>query len=320
MTAGMTDRLKLVARVVAGGLLALLMLSGVWAAAQEAGAEAESPVPANMPSASTRLTISSGLGQRDLARRYPQQAVWLDLGDGDTELALLVQERDTAAQGAMLIVGDEGQSAGSGLHGALRSLLAGHGWAAMVLALPPQPMAPAADDMAADAQESAVAAGESVMIDVAVAPDAVDPLRAYRERVQALLTAATAELAGRGYQRIVFVAVGQAALPVLQAAMSGAEAPAAMVWVVPRFAGSDSGAWASGLEGQESWPILDLANTLAGPEAAGARAAVFARKGMAGYRQQRLLLSEPVTGRDAPQVVNRILAWLALTDDGSSLP
>lgn len=317
MTAGMTDRLKFAARVVAGGLLALLMLSGAWAAAQEAGTEAEPPVPANMPSASTRLTISSGLGQRDLARRYPQQAVWLDLGDGDTELALLVQERDTAAQGAMLIVGDEGQSAGSGLHGALRSLLADHGWAAMVLALPPQPMAPAVNDMAADAQEPA---GESVMIDVAVAPDAVDPLLAYRERVQALLTAATAELAGRGYQRIVFVAVGQAALPVMQAAMSGAGAPAALVWVVPRFAGSDSEAWASGLEGRESWPILDLANTLAGPEAAGARAAVFARKGMAGYRQQRLLLSEPVTGRDAPQVVNRILAWLALTDEGFSPP
>ncbi len=319
MAAGMTDRLNHGIRALACGLLVLLLLAGPWAAAQEAGepgADNDAPGQAEPPSTSTRLTISSGLGQRDLARRYPQQAVWLELGEGDSELALLALERDAVASGAMLIVGDEGQSAASGLHGAMRSLLADHGWAAMVLALPSRPMAPTGDAIGAERPEPA--ADESVMIDVAVAPDAVEPLQGYRERVQALLAAATAELSGRGYQRIVLVGVGQAALPVMQAAMGGTSGPRALVWVTPRFAGADGEAWQSGLEGLEAWSILDLANTLTGPEATGARAAVFARKGMTGYRQQRLLLSDPVSGRDAPMVVNRILAWLVLAGDGAS--
>lgn len=323
MAAGMAGLIKTTLRAAATVVLGLALLTGSWAAAQEVGASA-GDAPAEAAPAPSRLTIASGLGERDLARRYPQQAVWLDLGEGDQPLALLALERQAEARGAVLIVGDEGQSAASGLHGAMRSLLADEGWATMVVALPPAPVVLGAEaaleaehppgDEAGNAEPAPEA---SAMIDVMATPNVQARMQTYRERVQTLLATAVDELSGRGYPRIVLVGVGQAAWPVMQAAIGGGGEPRELVWVTPRFAGSGE-AWQSGLEGLDDWPILDLANTLADPELSRARAAVFIRQGMTAYRQQRLLLADPAAGREAPAVVNRILAWLALAETAVS--
>lgn len=331
MDVGNKGKMSPVIRIVVKGMLWLVLLCCGPIVAAEAGSDGESnggsdagaaagaPEPATPTS---RLIISTGLGTRDLVQRYPDLVVWLDAGDGDTELALFEAERSSPAEGAVLVLGGEGQSPAAALPGSMRSLLTDHGWAVMALGLPQSPLVEdagknsppsAAGDSAnaADGGGAAPTADESVMIDVMAEPDASVRNQDYHDRLQNLLAAASDELGSRGYQRIVFVGVGRAALPVMQAAMGGAGEPRELVWVTPQFTATGRDAWPASLEGMEQWPILDLVNVLVAPKPARDRAAVFRRQGVAGYEQQQVPLAEPVSGQDAPVVVNRILAWLA---------
>lgn len=318
-----------IVRFVVGSALWLLLCAGGQVNAQEAGAEPEDSVAQSGAGQSqSRLMISSGLGGGDLALSYPDLAVWLETSDGDKGVALLEVERRAPAEGAVLVLGGEGQPAASALPGALLSRLAEHGWATMVLGLPQAPQGGdgGAGKAPGGSENEGAAAGvnvdpnadDSVMIDVAAEPESPTRKPDYRERIRALLAAGVVELGARGYQRIVLVGVGMAALPVMQAAMSGGGEPLELVWVSPRFSDSERNAWPASLEGVEQWPILDLTNALVDPQPAEDRAAVFRRLGMAGYQQQRVPLETPVSGQDAPVVVNRILAWLARGNSGVS--
>lgn len=305
-------------------LLFCLLGSGV--TAQEPVGQAESPAasPATQEAASQRPMISTGLGERALAERFPRAAVWLENSEGGAELALFAPADRPEAKGALLLLADEGQSGGGGFEGAVRQLLPERGWAVMTLGLPPAPLGQplaqpdrAADEPEAEATETAVAASgrtpaqdESVMIDVMAPGRPEERLQRYRQRLGATLAAALAELQGRGHRRVVVAGVGLAAWPVMQVAGASGE-PMELVWIAPRFAAGVDQAWAERLAGVERWPLLDLASSLGNRAEARARAAEFRRQGVAGYQQQVLTLPLPLSERDAPQLVNRVVAWLA---------
>ncbi|SFL84956.1 DUF3530 family protein [Marinobacter zhejiangensis] len=301
---------------MAGGLFWVLLCWMNVAVAEEPAGE---PSAGAEPAAEvTRLATSTGLGDRDLARRFPERAVWLEVEGSDSELALLEPERQAVARGAVLLMGDQGQPVASGLPGAMPSRLAEHGWATLVVGLPQPSLVD--ESAAGGAAADGAADPASVMIDVMSEPAAATHHVAHRERVRSILAAGEAELSRRGYQRIVFVGVGLAALPVMEAAMGNTGEPGELVWIAPRFPAAEAEAWPASLDGLEDWLILDLANPLVTSPGYRDRAAVFLRHGLSGYRQQRLVMSEPVSVRDAPAVVNRLLGWLALTGDGTDAP
>ncbi|MDV2078528.1 DUF3530 family protein [Marinobacter xestospongiae] len=296
-------------------------------------AEAASTMPRRAPVDARRLMISTGLGSRALAARYPDAAVWLQNSEGGDELALLEREQRAPAKGAVLILGAEGQSAASGLAGAMREALAARGWAAMTLGLPVgpgdgPPPAPASaqtgtqaaaepdpDPTGGEAANPALAAsGESSVIDVMAKEPVADLTGQYRERVASTLSAARSRLQQQGYQRVVLVGVGRAAMPVWREAQAANGRSAELVWIAPRFAADERQAWPASLEGQSDWQVLDLAPARAQPEVASQRAAVFRRQGIQGYQQQAVAMAALPTARDARQVVSRLVAWLQRED------
>lgn len=318
------------------------LLSG-WVTAQEAEGAGAEPVPAVVAPETVRerLMVSTGLGQSALALRYPQAAVWLENSDGGAELALLEPAQQPRAKGAVLLLAGQGQSGGGGFEGAARQLLAERGWAAMTLGLPLAPLterlarpvreapAPApeveveagsgqepgleatqASGAAAVADELPAAPEQSVMIDVMAAETPEDQLEHYRERVRSTLAAAQAELRARGHRRVVLVGVGLAAEPVMQAALASGES-GELVWIAPWLPQAMEAGWPEQLAGLARWSLLDLTSSLNDLVAARARAAAFRRLGMAGYQQQVSVLALPLTARDAPRLVNRMVAWLA---------
>ncbi|MDC0662315.1 DUF3530 family protein [Marinobacter sp. SS21] len=312
-----------------------------------AGAAAQAPEEASAePAASStapvvvreRLTVATGLGQSALAERYPQAAVWLENSDGGSELALLEPAHQPQAEGAVLLLAGEGLSGGGGFEGAVRQLLAERGWAAMTLGLPlaplterlarpvrevpesepepepepehePEPEPEQEPEKGAAAADVPAVPQQSVMIDVMAAPAPEQRLEHYRERVRSTLAAAQAELHARGHQRVVLMGVGQAAEPVMQAALASGE-PGELVWIAPRFPVATETDWPGRLAGLERWPVLDLTSSLNDLAAARARAAAFRRQGLVGYQQQVSVLALPLTARDAPRLVNRVVAWL----------
>ena len=294
-------------------------------------AEAASSTPRRAPVDARRLMISTGLGSRALAARFPDAAVWLQNSEGGDELALLEREQRAPAKGAVLILGAEGQSAASGLAGAMREALAARGWAAMTLGLPVgpgdgPPPAPAQTstqtaaepDPAPTGGEAAnpalAASGESSVIDVMAKEPVADLTGQYRERVASTLSAARSRLQQQGYQRVVLVGVGRAAMPVWREAQTANGRSAELVWIAPRFAADERQAWPASLEGQSDWQVLDLAPARAQPEVASQRAAVFRRQGIQGYQQQAVAMAALPTARDARQVVSRLVAWLQRED------
>lgn len=309
------------------GVVALLCcLTGGWSAAQESTeppAE-EMASPAVEEDTRQRLMISTGLGARALAERFPQAAVWLENSDGGSELALLEPANRPEAKGALLLLAGEGQSGAGGFEGSVRQLLPDRGWTVMTLGLPVSPLSqplarpiPATPEPESEAEvaEGALAASgqviseESVMIDVMAPEVSPERFEKYRERVRSTLAAAMTELRARGHQRVVLAGVGMAAEPVMQAALAGGE-PAELVWIAPRFSADSANSWPERLAGVERWPLLDLTSSLEDRTEARSRAAAFRRQGIAGYQQQALALALPLSERDAPKLINRMVAWL----------
>ncbi len=306
-------------------LLCLFLISG-WlgaAVAQDEAQGSEEAEPVAKVSPASRSGFSTGLGEWALARRYPEQAVWLDLDDEGRALGLFLPEYITPANGALLVLADEGQTANEGVLGSLRVALAERGIAVMTvgLVLPPEAirrnrmdvMAPALDDDAGQNPDQGGNTPDSVMIDVAEEPPLDDVAADFRNSVRAVLSAGVEALQQSGYESAGVLGIGWSADYVTDWAVDSA-AVSAVVWLAPRFPARRSATLPSLLKernGGQGWPVLDLHDSGGRSGAEGrARAAAFARADVTGYDRQPVALNQPLRSEDAVRVASRVSAWL----------
>ncbi|KAE8546356.1 DUF3530 family protein [Marinobacter nauticus] len=306
-------------------LLCLFLISG-WlgaAVAQDEAQGSEEAEPVAKVGPASRSGFSTGLGEWALARRYPEQAVWLDLDDEGRALGLFLPEYITPANGALLVLADEGQTANEGVLGSLRVALAERGIAVMTvgLGLPPEAirrhrmdvMAPSLDDDAGQNPDQGGNTPDSVMIDVAEEPPLDDVTADFRNSVRAVLSAGVEALQQRGYERAGVLGIGWSADYVTDWAADAA-AVSAVVWLAPRFPARQAVTLPSLLKernGGQGWPVLDLHGSGGRSGAEGqARAAAIARADVAGYDHQPVALNQPLRAEDAVRVASRVSAWL----------
>ncbi|MDX1581847.1 MAG: DUF3530 family protein, partial [Alphaproteobacteria bacterium] len=132
----------------------------------------------------------------------------------------------------------------------------------------------------------------------------------YNLRIQAYLGAAVEELQRQGYERIVLAGIGRGAFPVTRQTLDG-PAGSALVWIAPAFPLANLQTLAAELGARDSLRILDVVSSRQGGKAARERAALMKRNGLDNaYSQQSVAMPEQPLGRNAGQVVNRLLAWL----------
>ncbi|MBY6033840.1 alpha/beta hydrolase family protein [Marinobacter daepoensis] len=270
-----------------------------------------------------RAAVLSGLGEQALAQRYPEQAVWLDLGDEGRALGLLMPEQRFPGAGALLVLADEGQTADAGVLGPLRLALAERGIAVMTvgLRLPPESVQRSrlAQDGAEERKASGVAgrddvpAADAVMIDVEAGSPQENAVSDFRDSVRARLNAGFEALLNEGYERPGVIGLGWSADYVTE--WAGTASPvAAVIWLAPRFPAQYraplSSFRTSGVAGGEGWAVLDLHGSegRAG-EAGRARASALGRAGVTGYQRQGIVLGQPPQAQDAARIASRISAW-----------
>ncbi|MGC8120652.1 DUF3530 family protein [Marinobacter sp. VGCF2001] len=312
--------------------MACLVLLGAWGAnvfGQDSGGAPSQAEPAEASAEAPRAGFSTGLGEWSLARRYPDQAVWLDMEDQGRALGLFLPEYVTPATGALLVLADEGQTADEGVLGPLRLALAERGVAVMTIGLgvPPEVVRRQRTNVAVPEPEPEAAAGQnsdssgapsdSTTIDVAEESSLDEIAVRFRNRVRDTLTAGYSELQRRGYERPSVLGIGWSADYVTGWAQDAA-AVSAVVWLVPRFPAQRANAlpsmFSQGAEGRQSWPVLDLQRSASAEGKA--RAAAFARAAVAGYERQPLALSQPLRDADAGRIASRISAWLGNRSSG----
>ncbi len=305
----------------------VLLMPQVSAEEQDRG-EAAAETTENGDQAPSRHSVSSGLNSRELARDKPDQALWLETGDSGQVLVLFEAEQGAKAQGAVLILGDEGQSADVQLLGSLRPGLAERGWAAMTVGLPELPPAlaqarrireqqrlgnartrgPEADsERLADSPQPSDA---SVMIDVMSSSEQEQLQDAYARRVQAQLTAALGELQELGYRRIVVAGIGRGAGPVSELVISSQADIAALIWIAPRLDPPGARSVLEALSGAGSLPVLDIASNRSPRAPVRERQALARRQGVQGYAQQVVAVPASPVARNGSQVANRLDGWL----------
>lgn len=315
--------------------LLLILAGGIVVAtpvvlAQEAG-EAQSGENGEPAAGRERVMISSGLDSDMIAAKWPDSAVWLEPPEENRVLALFEPEANTPAKGALVILADEGQSAASGLAGALRRPMARAGWAVMTMGLEPRPYAvqQAQRQFAVTAREESTegatddgiedtdAAG-SVMIDVMDNVDVEELEDQYRTRIQRTLSMAVRHLMDRGYEQVAVAGVGMAAGHVARMASDGGGDVSALIWIAPVFDRIDSEALTEWLSGAGRIRVLELHNSRApdvlegvGPTSPGAREAAFRRADITTYTRQPVAMAERPEPRDAPALANRLSAWLS---------
>jgi frataxin-like iron-binding protein CyaY len=315
----------LIGLVVCGGFSSVNALgqsgNGTESGAPDAASETDSQ--------SERFIISTGQSDQALAALRPEQAIWLETNEHGRVLALLDRERGGAAKGAVIIFGDVGQTADTGLTGALREPLAEAGWAALSLGLPQPPNAllqwressassppmPSSDNgkeatMKSDtAAETDASAQTSAVIDV-MEGDSVAKVRdAYQARLKDHLATAAQKLSDMGYGPLVFVGIGRGA-DAVTAYMLEQDDPDAMIWIAPKLTGAHLASLAEGNAGSAP-AILDLVSTQGrGNEAATRRSSRLSRDKVAGYGQQTVAMPPQPKARDARQIVNRITGWM----------
>jgi len=282
--------------------------------------EDEIPQPAQetASNAVVRSQVLSGLGEWSLAQQYPGQARWLNLEDDRRILALFRPELTAPGHGALIVLADEGQTAGQAVLGGLRVALAERGVAVLTLGLEaaPEPVRQSrVQPRLAGVRQVENGAGEqaddSLMINV-VGDDRVDELLAsYRGRVRELLNAAHAQLSDNGYQAISVAGIGWSASHVTRWA-EGRNDLSSVIWLAPRFSDGDLAALPEILSGERRWPILDLQpSNGAGRQAGVERSASLARQSVSGYQYQKVALASPPQAKDADRLASRISAWLA---------
>ncbi|SFR82012.1 Protein of unknown function [Marinobacter daqiaonensis] len=259
-----------------------------------------------------RVFIQSGSGQGALAQRYPHLAVWLEPEDSPRVLALVERESAGQANGAVIIIGDEGDSANAPLLAAMREKLTEAGWAAMTLGMdsPSLALQQARDHHARSEDEKAAGQPQSdgpVMIDVnsqAVA----DLLQAHRDSMNAVFEAATGWLAERGYQEIVLVGIGRGA-----AAVHGylPQAPSSVrraAWVAADFGRQTGETVLEGLSAVDGLALLDLYSSRG--SGIQDRKAAFSRRQWQDYTALPVPTDPQLRALRAGSVVNRLVGWL----------
>jgi len=307
----------------------------VWAQDNEQGSEETAGGGESTQGPPERAMISTGLDSDTVASNWPEAAVWLEPPDEERVLALFEAEAITPAEGALLILADEGQSSASGLAGALRQPMVRDGWAVMTLGLEPPPYAvqqarrqthdgapEASGEPPADDSETTggapVVESESVMIDVIDNVDVDELANQYRTRVQKSLATAVANLTDRGYARVAVAGIGRAAGHVTRMA-TGADGGdiSALIWIAPEFYRDDSVALTEWLSDAGQLRVLELHSARRSMEAVDRgtstpqqREAAFRRAGLAGYSRQPVAMSPQPQPREAPALANRVSAWL----------
>ena len=287
----------------------------------------EKPQEAEEREIPERGMVSSGLDSANLALAYPGQAVWLESERSGRGFALFEPEQTARAEGALLLLADEGQSANAGLAGAIRAHFGEAGWASMTLGLPAMPLAleqarrerrgqPAMADKEEDGETEAEAeaAPASIMIDV-MDSDELDKMEAdYRAGVQAHLVAAVGDLTERGYSRLVLVGVGRGAAHMISLADKGPAKPAALVMITPEFEADEQASMFASLKAAQGLPVLDIVSSRPGRPVARKRQSRMKREGVTGYQQQAAAIGARPLPRDAQGLANRITAWLQPRD------
>lgn len=312
---------------LAGGLVGGLVIGAPAVLAQDDGQPPDQEAKASAKR--ERAMISTGLGSDAIASQWPDAAVWLEPPEEDRVLALFEPEADTPAKGALVILADEGQSAASGLAGALRGPMARAGWAVMTVGLesPPyglqrarrqQPSAPPDEPQESTEEDGEADASESVMIDVMDNVDVEELEDQYRTRIQKALSAAVGNVADRGYGRVAVVGIGRAAGHVARMTAGGGGDVSALVWIAPVFDHNDSAALTEWLGAAGQIRLLELhssreagAQDGVGSRTPEQREAAFRRAGIKAYTRQPVAMADRPEPRDAPALANRLAAWLA---------
>ncbi|MFL1468026.1 DUF3530 family protein [Marinobacter sp. HN1S83] len=267
-----------------------------------------------------RVTVSTGMGSESVAVQRPDDVVRLDLEGDETGLALFEPELRTPVKGAVLMLADEGQPAGTNLLTALGEPFKSSGWAVMTVGLETPPYA-VQQFWRHGGDRSDRAAGsvtgdenaESVMINVMEDGDLGDLETRYNDRVQSLLDAASADLRQRGYDRVVLVALGQGVVHMARFA-SGNDGESEMVWIAPWFYPGNDQALNEMLAGRDGLSVLHLHSARQDSNAAtmlpSERAVRLRDAGIGRYQTQAVAMRTPPGVRNAGALANRIQAWL----------
>lgn len=300
-----------------GALLLVFSLFLAWPAAgrgEDKAPEAEGPEEASPePERTLRPLIRSGMDGDSLARQYPERLVWLEPEDLPPVPALYQPGKRSPERGAILLIADEGQSAGSGLLAALQERLSEAGWAVLavgVTAAPDSvveqrrrssgPERPAEDP---DDENGSLA---SVMIDLNSETAGGLSGHYYRDQARRQVTALR-WLRAEGHEQPVIVALGWSAELVNYGLEHLFSEVTRLVWVAPRFSRGKTSALASGVRDLQ---ILDLYTASGGTEQGARRTALFRGQGVEGYQPSRVAIAERPEARDAPVIAGRILGWL----------
>ena len=263
----------------------------------------------------SRALVWTGTGERSLHQRFPESAVWLALDEGDRALGLFYPEARLPARGAVLVLSDEGETAASGVTGALAKGLASRGWAVLTVGLEsPSPvlsdvlMRPVAEKPAPDAGEQE--APESVMIDVMASTENADNLEArYRGRIDQSLQAGLDLLVERGYTAPAALGVGRASIYVTNRVLEGGNA-SALIWVAPQFYPVDRSDLPQRLESLGT-DLLELypygVDDDQSDWSVGMR---LRRAGLPGFERQPIPWISPVPESMGDGVASRVAAWL----------
>ncbi|MHA7924978.1 MAG: DUF3530 family protein [Marinobacter sp.] len=285
-----------------------------------AGEAEDSAAPATEPA--SRPLIWTGTGERSLNQTFPEAAVWLELEEGDRALGLFYPEARLPARGAVLVLSDEGETAASGVTGALAAGLASRGWAVLTLGLEsPSPvlsevlMRPVVEEPSAetDADEQQEAP-ESVMIDVMASEGADDLEARYRRRISQTLQAGLAQLTERGYETPAVLGIGRASIHVTNQVLEGADA-AALIWVAPQFYPVDRPDLPERLASL-STELLELyPSSAVDDQTKWSMGMRLRRAGMSGFERQPIPWLTPAPGTLGDGVASRVAAWLESRQD-----
>ncbi|WP_228152844.1 DUF3530 family protein [Marinobacter guineae] len=295
------------------------MVAALVAVALPAGGAQEEESAEQAPTVSVtepanRFLIWTGTGERGLSQTFPEAGVWLELEEGERALGLFYPEIRLPARGAVVVLADEGETAASGLAGAMARALSARGWAVLTLGL--EASSPALQRIlvrpvvSAPGQEvNDEAPTESVMIDV-MQPENADDLEArYRNRISQVLEAGLAELIDRGYETPVLLGIGRASIHVTNRILEGASA-SALVWVAPRFYPVDRVDLPERLASL-GIALLDLHPAGSrGDEAGWSTGEKLLRAGVGGYQRQPIPWFSPPSVALGDVIASRVAAWL----------
>lgn len=302
--------------VTAAGAVILLWILASPLPAQEPKVESDTAPDAS--STAERSMLWTGSGEQALSQTFPESSVWLELENEGRALALFHPEDRAPALGAVVVLADTGETAASGITRALAQGLSARGWAVMSLGLEaPSPVlqqiltrspTPSGEKEAASSEPPST---QSVMIDVMAAEKAEGLEERYRGRISQALSAAVAELGGRGYDAAALLGIGQAAVHVANHALEANEV-SALIWVAPRFYPVDRQALPERLEGLAP-RMLELYPSGGVSEASDPEQTIgltLRRAGVATVDRQPVPWLSPPLEPLGDSVASRVSAWL----------